>query len=148
MKKFIPLFALVIALLSCHSTPPRTVPAEDSIPKQKTMFEKGIPKDTDQKTLSMIILTPDIPLRILKIDGVKQYGITSTGLAGNVLITPGVRTIGYSYDEYVPGTSTEYHKYKEINYEFQPGIAYNVIFTTSIGHYTFDVIYEAFLSIE
>jgi hypothetical protein len=49
MKKLIPLFALVIAFLSCQSTPPNPAPAEDSIPKQKVMFEKGIPKDTDRK---------------------------------------------------------------------------------------------------
>jgi hypothetical protein len=147
MKKLIPLFVLAIALLSCQSTPRKTAAAEDSIPKQKVMFEKGIPKDTDQKTLSMIILTPDLPLHIMKMDGVKQFGLSSAGLTGNVLITPGTRTIGYAYDEYASG-STEFHQYKEVTFDFQPGVSYKVHFTVGELHLFFTVEHEAFLPIE
>jgi hypothetical protein len=96
----------------------------------------------------MIILTPDLPLHIMKIDDVKQFGLSSVGLAGNVLINPGIRTIGYAYDEYIPGSSAEYHQYKEFSYDFQPGVSYKILFTTSGFHYTFTVEHESFLSIE
>jgi hypothetical protein len=148
MKKLIPLFAVAAFILSCQSTPPAESAAKDSIPKQASMYEKGISKDADKKTLSMIIIPSNLPLHIMNIDGVKQFTPFTPGLSGSVYLEPGMRKINYAYDGRGTDSPTEYHLTKQITFDFQPGMAYQIEFEWKLLHFDFNIIHNEFLPIE